>query len=99
MTLDCSSSPTMGSSNPKNSSDMADSTFKHSVEMQTGKAATVSTSSIRHGREYPTEQELNTLRRVSGKVRWTAYTIAFVELCERFSYHGTTAVCKFPLQS
>ncbi|KAL4766370.1 putative MFS peptide transporter [Aspergillus foveolatus] len=82
----------MGSSHPKNSSDMADSTFKHSVEMQTGKAATVSTSSIRHSREYPTEQELNTLRRVSGKVRWTAYTIAFVELCERFSYHGTTAV-------
>ncbi|KAL4738013.1 POT family-domain-containing protein [Aspergillus similis] len=82
----------MGSSHPKNSSDMADSTFKHSVEVQTGKAATLSTSSIRHGREYPTEQELNTLRRVSGKVRWTAYTIAFVELCERFSYHGTTAV-------
>ena len=41
----------------------------------------------------PTEQELDSLRRVAGRVRWTAYTIAFVELCERFSYYGTTAVC------
>ncbi|KAE8378857.1 POT family-domain-containing protein [Aspergillus bertholletiae] len=40
----------------------------------------------------PTEQELGSLRRVAGSVRWTAYTIAFVELCERFSYYGTTAV-------
>ena len=41
----------------------------------------------------PTGQELESLRRVAGSVRWTAYTIAFVELCERFSYYGTTAVC------
>ncbi|KNG80975.1 oligopeptide transporter [Aspergillus nomiae NRRL 13137] len=40
----------------------------------------------------PTEQEMDSLRRVAGRVRWTAYTIAFVELCERFSYYGTTAV-------
>ncbi|KAF3908068.1 hypothetical protein ABW21_db0204421 [Orbilia brochopaga] len=40
----------------------------------------------------PTEEELNTLRRVAGKVPWTAYTIAFVELCERFSYYGVTQV-------
>ncbi|KAE8365001.1 POT family-domain-containing protein [Aspergillus caelatus] len=40
----------------------------------------------------PTGQELESLRRVAGSVRWTAYTIAFVELCERFSYYGTTAV-------
>ncbi|KAF2459471.1 oligopeptide transporter [Lineolata rhizophorae] len=40
----------------------------------------------------PTEVELNTLQRISGKIPWTAYTIAFVELCERFSYYGTTAV-------
>ncbi|KAL2006021.1 hypothetical protein VTN00DRAFT_9675 [Thermoascus crustaceus] len=44
------------------------------------------------GREYPTEEEERTLRRVSDKVPWTAYTIAFVELCERFSYYGTIAV-------
>ncbi|OWP03916.1 hypothetical protein B2J93_5875 [Marssonina coronariae] len=42
--------------------------------------------------EIPTEHDLETLRRVSGKIPWAAYTIAFVELCERFSYYGTTAV-------
>ncbi|KAJ5129149.1 Major facilitator superfamily domain general substrate transporter [Penicillium bovifimosum] len=43
-------------------------------------------------RVYPTDEELNTLRRISDKVPWSAYTVAFVELCERFSYYGTTAV-------
>lgn len=43
----------------------------------------------------PTEDDLKSLLRVSGKIPWTAYTIAFVELCERFSYYGTTVVCKF----
>ena len=38
----------------------------------------------------PSEEELQSLRRVSGKIPWQAYTIAFVELCERFSYYGTT---------
>lgn len=47
------------------------------------------------GFETPTEEELKTLRRVSGQIPWTAYTVAFVELCERFSYYGTTAVCKY----
>jgi POT family proton-dependent oligopeptide transporter len=42
----------------------------------------------------PTEGELASLRRVSGKIPWTAYAVAFIELCERFSYYGTTAVCK-----
>lgn len=40
----------------------------------------------------PTEEEMRTLRKVSGKIPWSAYTIAFVELCERFSYYGSTAV-------
>jgi hypothetical protein len=40
-----------------------------------------------------TEEDLRTLRRVSGKIPWTAFTVAFVELCERFSYYGTTVVC------
>lgn len=43
----------------------------------------------------PTDEELAILRRVSGKIPWAAYTIAFIELCERFSYYGTTAVCMF----
>ena len=38
----------------------------------------------------PTEEEMQTLRRISGKIPWTAWTIAFVELCERFSWYGTT---------
>lgn len=40
-----------------------------------------------------TEADLHTLRRVSGKIPWPAFTVAFVELCERFSYYGTTVVC------
>lgn len=38
------------------------------------------------------EDDLKSLRRVSGKITWMAYTIAFVELCERFSYYGSTVV-------
>ncbi|KAK3326352.1 peptide transporter-like protein [Apodospora peruviana] len=40
----------------------------------------------------PTEEDLHTLRRVPDKIPWNIYTIAFIELCERFSYYGTTAV-------
>jgi POT family proton-dependent oligopeptide transporter len=40
----------------------------------------------------PTEEELHTLRRVSGKIKWAMYTIAFVELCERFSYYGSSVL-------
>lgn len=45
--------------------------------------------------EEPTEEELATLRRVSGKIPWTAFTIAFVELCERFGYYGCQVLCTF----
>jgi POT family proton-dependent oligopeptide transporter len=45
-------------------------------------------------KEYPNEEDLRSLRRVPGKISWITYTVAFVELCERFSYYGTTAVCK-----
>lgn len=40
-----------------------------------------------------TEEDLHSLRRVSGKIPWSAFTVAFCELCERFSYYGTTIVC------
>ena len=40
----------------------------------------------------PTEEELETLRRVPGRIPWICFTVAFVELCERFAYYGTTAV-------
>lgn len=45
----------------------------------------------------PTEAELhgaNALRRVAAPIPWAVYTVAFVELCERFSYYGTQVVCK-----
>ena len=40
----------------------------------------------------PTEEELATLRRIPDHIPVKAYTIALVELLERFSYYGTTAV-------
>lgn len=53
--------------------------------------------------EYPTEEEFHSLRRVSDKIPFAIYTIAFIELCERFSYYGTTVVCKliisYPLEA
>lgn len=45
--------------------------------------------------EEPTEEELRTLRRVSGKIPWQIFTIAFVELCERFGYYGCQVLCKY----
>lgn len=44
--------------------------------------------------DYPTEDEMKTLRRMPDKIPWKAFPIAFVELCERFSYYGTTVVCE-----
>lgn len=40
----------------------------------------------------PTEEELHTLKRVAGPIRWGMFTIAFVELCERFSYYGSSVL-------
>lgn len=40
----------------------------------------------------PTEEELFSLRRVSGPIMWSMWTIAFVELCERFSYYGSSVL-------
>lgn len=45
-----------------------------------------------HDLPIPTEEELVTLRRVSEKIPFKAFTIAFVELVERLSYYGTTQV-------
>lgn len=38
----------------------------------------------------PTEEEMRTLPRVSGKLKWSVWTIAFAETCERFSYYGSS---------
>ena len=59
------------------------------VAMPSAKESISEASSSQDGVfEQPTEEELGTLRRVSGQIPWTAYTIAFVELYERFSYYG-----------
>jgi proton-dependent oligopeptide transporter, POT family len=59
-----------------------------------GKQPGVELATVPETTDDVTEEDLRTLRRVSGKIPWQAYTIAFVELCERFSYYGTTVVCK-----
>lgn len=49
------------------------------------------------GDEDPTDEELhgpNALRRISAPIPWSVYTVAFVELCERFSYYGTQVLCR-----
>ena len=40
----------------------------------------------------PSEDDLANLRRIPAKLPWVAFTVAFVELAERFAYYGTTAV-------
>jgi proton-dependent oligopeptide transporter, POT family len=42
--------------------------------------------------EAPTAEEMVTLRRVPNHIPAKIFTIAFIELCERFSYYGTTVV-------
>ncbi|EFR05005.1 peptide transporter PTR2-A [Nannizzia gypsea CBS 118893] len=36
----------------------------------------------------PTKEDLATLRKVAGKLPWSAFLVAVVELCERFAYYG-----------
>lgn len=40
--------------------------------------------------DQPTEEEMHTLRRVSGHINWAAYSVAICELAERFSYYGSS---------
>lgn len=51
-----------------------------------------------HGLEdFPSEEEIHTLRRVAAHIPPKLFTIAFIELCERFSYYGTViVVCVLP---
>lgn len=36
----------------------------------------------------PTEEERLTLRHVPDKLPWSAFLVAIIELCERFTYYG-----------
>lgn len=42
--------------------------------------------------ELPSEEDKLVLRRVSDKIPWSTYLIAYVELAERFSYYGCVNV-------
>lgn len=80
---------------------------KHSLEVTKGSSViepipldTSVSNSIDEGElimpgPFPTEEEWATLPRVAGSIPWTAWTVAFVEFAERFSYYGTSAVCEF----
>lgn len=57
-----------------------------------GKAGLQDDFTSEDGEDFPTAEELVTLRRVPAKIPWKIYTIAFVELVERMSYYGTIAV-------
>ncbi|EXJ89466.1 POT family proton-dependent oligopeptide transporter [Capronia epimyces CBS 606.96] len=45
-----------------------------------------------NGEQYPTDEELKTLRRTQGHVPMIIYTIGIIECCERFAYYGTIVV-------
>ena len=64
------------------------------VDKETGSGSVNSNTDVDEQvyEDTPTEEELETLRRVSGKIPLVAWTIAFCELCERFSYYGTSIV-------
>ncbi|KAH7188532.1 POT family-domain-containing protein [Fusarium flagelliforme] len=42
--------------------------------------------------QFPTPEEMGSLRRISNKIPLKLFSIAFIELCERFSYYGCTVV-------
>lgn len=56
---------------------------------ETRSSTTTATPPHQEEHQHISDDDLKNLRRVSGKIPWTAFTIAFVELCERFSYYGT----------
>jgi len=64
----------------------------HAVELPQYYEGTGPEQNAYMGENAPTDEELKTLRRVPAKINFGAYTIAFVELAERFSFYGTTVV-------
>ncbi|KAF8523257.1 PTR2-domain-containing protein [Hysterangium stoloniferum] len=51
------------------------------------------------GVEFPTEEEIATLRRVADKMPIGAFAIVIVELCERFAYYGLSGPFQNYLQN
>ena len=50
--------------------------------------SSASMSSFEGADDEPTEEDRATLRKVSDKLPWSAFLVAVVELCERFTYYG-----------
>lgn len=67
------------------------------IEKQDTHASTVEELVGPNGEQLPTDEDWANLRRVYGKVNWMIYVIGIVEMCERFAYYGTTAVCTYSL--
>ncbi|KAJ7582545.1 POT family-domain-containing protein [Mycena floridula] len=61
-------------------------------EISSSDVGKVEPDDIHDGLEFPTEEELRTLRRVKDAIPWNAYLIALVELAERFSFYGSSVV-------
>lgn len=61
--------------------------FDHAVEVEKGRV-----TEDEYGNTFPTDEDKLTLRRIPEAIPWTAWTVAFCELAERFSYYGSTQV-------
>ncbi|KAL6924573.1 hypothetical protein ACHAPO_003793 [Fusarium lateritium] len=55
-------------------------------------AAAVSAGGVTADGQFPTPEEMQSLRRIANKIPLKLFSIAFIELCERFSYYGCTVV-------
>jgi POT family proton-dependent oligopeptide transporter len=55
-------------------------------------AASVSAGGVTADGQFPTPEEMQSLRRIANKIPMKLFSIAFIELCERFSYYGCTVV-------
>ncbi|CAN8096793.1 unnamed protein product [Discula destructiva] len=72
----------------------------HTAVLDVAPAYSEGNFDLSDGLEKPTEEEMHTLRRVSGKIAWAAFTVAICELAERFSYYGSSILyTNFVVQS
>ncbi len=56
------------------------------MEREEPKISTASLSSSESNE--PTEEERQTLRKIADVLPWSAFSVAVIELCERFTYYG-----------
>lgn len=56
------------------------------------KAGAIDSYTMTADGEEPTDEEKAKLRKVSDAIPWTAFLVAIIELCERFTYYGLSGV-------